>query len=273
MQPHTLGDIALLLRSFESDGDAFYFVGYSTLPAIDHRLDQLRRGIVPVVRLAPAPQLQPSTAVPPPPPIPLPTPPPLSEMPPEHRPIVCFDTETTGLSPAIVCQLAYVVVENGVTTEFDQLLKLPRGAAIGRQAQSIHGISNRECAKRGVDAVYALETFARTCARILAAGGRIVAHNSRFDCRALQQTRDAHNIIDYDDNETLAFTDTFCTMANSKQYSNLNDKAGRQKAFKNDELFTFLYGHPPTFARLHNALDDVRVTVRSYVAGLRRGWW
>ena len=245
---------------------------------IEERIQNLRLGTVPIVRPSPAPQQQPpavpTAAVPPPP---LPTPPftrPPLEMPAGHRPIVCFDTETTGFSPAIVCQLAYVVVENGeVTTEYDQLLELPRGATIGRQAQSIHGISNRACAKRGVDAAAALETFARMCARILSEGGRLVAHNSRFDVRAIRDTRSAHNLIDYEDNETLTFTDTFCTMVNSKQYSPLKDKAGRQKAFKNDEMFTFLYGEPPKFARLHDALDDVHVTILCYVGGVNRGWW
>ena len=191
-----------------------------------------------------------------------------------HKPALIFDTETTGLKPAIVCQLAYMVVEGGtVTTEYDQLLKLPAGVRIGKQAQAVHGVSNNDCATHGVDPREALEAFARECSRILSAGGRIAAHNSKFDVRAIRETRLAHNIIDCGENQTLEDRDTFCTMAMSKAYSPLVDKSGRRKAFRNEELYFYLFGSPPSWARLHNALDDVRVTALNYSAGLSRGWW
>lgn len=210
-----------------------------------------------------------------------PTPPPSTlhtrpklKLPVGHKPFICFDTETTGLKPAIVCQIAYVVVEAGkVTMEYDQLLQLPQGAYIGRQAQAIHRISNRDCAQRGVDAANALELFARTCFKIMQAGGRIVAHNAKFDARAIRETRLAHNIIEYPENQALEDGDTFCTMTMSKSYSQLKDKANRRKAFKNEELYAHLYGSPPTWASLHNAADDIGVTTLNYAGGLLRGWW
>ena len=195
-------------------------------------------------------------------------------MPAGHKPVVVFDTETTGLKPPIVCQLAYVVVENGaVGVEYDALLKLPPGVRIGKQAQTIHGISNQDVAKRGVDAADALELFARTCARVRLAGGRVVAHNSKFDVRAIRETRLAHNVIDHDENQTLEDSDAFCTMAESKQHSPLQDRAGRRKAFRNEELYAHFFGSPPSWARLHNALDDVLVTTLNYAEGLKRAWW
>ena len=247
----TLDDIALLMRSFKEDGDAFYFFGASTMQQVEERIANLHLGTVPLVRppiprrpplrldtefpglpplrsvSAPATLLQQQVAPPqaqrdpspPPPPMRL-LPRPSLQMPAGHKPVVVFDTETTGLKPPIVCQLAYVVVENGaVGVEYDALLKLPPGVRIGKQAQTIHGISNQDVAKRGVDAADALELFARTCARVRLAGGRVVAHNSKFDVRAIRETRLAHNVIDHDENQTLEDSDAFCTMAESKQHS------------------------------------------------------
>ena len=279
----TDAEIHQFIKSFESIGDAFYFLGASTFEQVAQRArgannDEVDgqgegEGEGPGQGQGEGSAKHPSA----PPSVPtvastVPRPP--LQLTHKHRPIVCFDTETTGLSPAIVCQLAYVVVENGaITVEYDQLLNLPPGARIGRQAQNVHGISNRDCNERGVDAVYALELLAQTCARILADGGRVVAHNSKFDVRALRETRLAHNVIDHGENQTLEDKNTFCTMANSKQYSPLKDKAGRTKVFKNEELYQFFYGLPPSWAKLHDALDDVMVTTLNYAQGLHRGWW
>jgi DNA polymerase III epsilon subunit-like protein len=310
----TLDDIALLMRSFATDGDAFYFFGASSMEQVEERIANLHLNTVPLVRdpIARRPPIQldyericysePPQPPQPPPPLrtahrprsapaavesaqsarePSPPPPavvPLSRpplvMPIGHKPVLVFDTETTGLSPPIVCQLAYVVVENGaVAIEYDQLLKLPQGVRIGKQAQAVHGVSNQDVAARGVGAADALELFARTCARILLAGGRVVAHNSSFDVRAVRETRLAHNVIDHDENQTLELKDTFCTMKHSKEHSPLKDKAGRRKAFKNDELYLHNFGSPPSWARLHDASSDVMVTVLNYAEGLRREWW
>ena len=51
------------------------------------------------------------------------------------------------------------------------------------------------------------------------------------------------------------------------------DKANRRKAFTNAELFEFLFGEKPMFAKLHDALGDIQITASNYAAGLARGWW
>jgi DNA polymerase III epsilon subunit-like protein len=275
---HTLDDVALLMRSFLSDGDAFFFMGGSTMAEVEARIEKLRIGSQPLLRppLPRRPPISLETAAMPPPPPPPPAPPsrPPLTLPDGHKPLLVFDTETTGLKPAIVCQLAYMVIEDGnITSEYDQLLKLPAGVRIGKQAQAVHGISTKDCATRGVDAPEALDAFARECSRILSAGGRVVAHNTKFDVRAIRETRLAHNVIDHSENQTIEDSDTFCTMAMSKGYSPLTDRAGRRKAFRNEELYFYFFGSPPSWARLHNALDDVSVTALNYSAGLGRGWW
>ena len=286
---HTLDDIALLIRSFERDGDAFFFMGASTMADVESRIEKIHLGTQPLVR-PPLPR-RPLTAMdvdippqpPPAPPLPQPAPPlpqpttssrPPLKMTDCHKPVIIFDTETTGLKPAIICQLAYLIVEDGaVSTEYDQLLRLPIGVSINGQAQAVHGISNNDCATRGVDAADALGSFARQCARIMAAGGRIVAHNAKFDVRAIRETRLAHDIVDFGENQTLEEHHTFCTMFHSKTYSPLKDKAGRRKAFRNCELYWHFYQTHPSWAKLHCAMDDVHVTALNYAAGLGRGWW
>ena len=230
-------DIARFLRSFASVGEAFYFFGKSTLPEVEAY----------VAGLSAAPILR--------------TPP--------NTTILVFDTETTGLKPAIVCQLAYIVVERGIVTEYEQLLRLPPNVRIEAGAQRVHGISTHACAARGVDAGEALRAFARVCERVLASNGRVVAHNADFDVRAIRETHIAHGLVA----SSLERERVFCTMKASKPHSPLLNKAGRAKAFKNEELYAHLFGSPPTWAKLHDALDDVRVTAHNYAGGLAEGWW
>tara|TARA_Y100000591_G_C21760633_1_gene659908 strand:- start:55 stop:897 length:843 start_codon:yes stop_codon:yes gene_type:complete len=185
-----------------------------------------------------------------------------------------FDTETTGLGKPIVCQLAYILVRNGsVSIEYDHLLRLPPGVFIERQAQRVHKITTRRCAQTGVDAADALKTFSRHARHVLDNNGRVIAHNGNFDVRAIRTTLVAWSVADGEECPQLHSSDIFCTMRHSKPHSPLVDRRGRTKAFKNDELYSFLRGEPPSFARLHCAIDDVRVTLLNYIAAHCRGWW
>jgi DNA polymerase III epsilon subunit-like protein len=186
-----------------------------------------------------------------------------------------FDTETTSISPPIVCQLAFVVFESGIPVfQYDNVLTLPANTTVAPQAFKVHGISTRDCSTKGVCAVQALEFFAATAKGILSQGGRVVAHNSQFDCRAIQTTRNAWSIIGTPENPELSQDDFFCTMKESKKHSNLFDKRGHRKAFKNSELYQHFHdGREPTWARLHSAIDDVLVTAHNYISGEHAEWW
>jgi DNA polymerase III epsilon subunit-like protein len=185
------------------------------------------------------------------------------------RRVVVFDTETTGLKPAVIVQLAYLVIENGtVVHEVDRILKLPEGVKIQKKAQEIHKVTNEMCARGGMDAEEALSEFLCLCRGVLAEGGTLVAHNSNFDSRAIRETCEKWQIFCDFDNDNV-----FCTMKNSKHFSPLLNKAGHKKYFRNEELYTHFYGSPPTWARLHNALSDVFVTTLNYAEGLKRGLW
>ena len=60
-------------------------------------------------------------------------------------------------------------------------------------------------------------------------------------------------------------------MQSSRHFSPLLTKNGRVKAFSNEELYQHFYGTKPTWASLHNALDDVKVTALNLAAGMSRG--
>jgi len=169
-----------------------------------------------------------------------------------HPPVLVFDVETTGLKPLIVCQLAYLVIENGaVSKTYDEIFKLPTGVVVEERARRIHKISTLDCETLGVDPTDALETFAREASRVVLQGGRLVAHNANFDTRAINTTRLAHDIIPFGENQDLDVRDTFCSMQRSRKFSPLKDKANKTKPFSNEELYEFLYDEKPTFATLH----------------------
>ena len=237
-------EVRAFIESFDSIGDAFFFVGASTTQQV---LERARESAAPVSETVPA----------------APSPPAIGF----RNRIVVFDTETTGLSPAIACQLAYVVIQNGaIVTESDSILKLPRGVSIQRRAQEVHKISNARCEQEGVDAPTALSQFLCLCRQVRAEGGLIVAHNASFDVRALRETCERWDV--YDD---LEKEHCFCTMQQSRHFSPLLAKNGKVKAFSNEELYQYFYNTKPTWARLHDALDDVKVTAFNLTAGVSRG--
>jgi len=272
-------EIHQFIQSFNTVGDAFYFLGASRTSDVIERV----RGVVASTDAAPddeggeddlfvpeeCPKLVEMPSVSAPTVDCLKPPKNMPSMPAVAFPdtIVVFDTETTGLKPAIVCQLAYMVLKNGeVQSVSDHLLKLPEGVRIQKQAEEVHGISNRMCKERGLDAEVVLSDFLSLCRTARAEGGAVVAHNSRFDARAVLETCERWSVWCDFDNDQL-----YCTMKNSKHFSPLLNRAGRVKDFRNEELYEYFYDEKPTWARLHNALDDVRVTALNLACGLSRG--
>jgi DNA polymerase III epsilon subunit-like protein len=185
-----------------------------------------------------------------------------------------WDTETTGLDPPIICQLAFVLVVDGIVAkEYDQILQLPVGVSVHWRAQKVHKLTTAKCRSEGVAAEPAVTAFCELAQDVLFKGGRVVGHQVGFDVRAVRETRRAWNVIDMGNNQPLDADACFCTLNESRSRSTLKDRAGRRKAFSNAELYEHFHGSPPTFARLHNAADDVWVTLLNYAAGVRSGWW
>lgn len=286
----TTEDASMFISSFPTVGDAFFWLGASTLKEIDERVQCLRASAVggssdatrigdgvSDMRISPGTECRtveghyfPACTR-----FKLPSGCPIFPKLKHSRPVMFFDTETTSISPPIVCQLAFVVFESGVPVfQYDNVLTLPANTTVAPQAFKVHGISTRDCSTKGVCAEQALEVFAAIAKGTLSQGGRVVAHNSQFDCRAIQTTRNAWRIIETPENPELTRDEFFCTMKESKKYSNLLDKRGNRKAFRNSELYQhFNDRREPTWARLHSAIDDVLVTAHNYISGEHAGWW
>ena len=183
------------------------------------------------------------------------------------KPVLVWDTETAGLQLPGICQLSYLLSENGTITEYDKVLKLPPAVRMSTAAVNIHKIT-AEASAAGSDPGPELILFWQTVQRVLAAGGTIVGHNVNFDANAFNFSCGKLGLT----NE-LDASHFLCTMQASKRHSHLVNARGYTKQFKLSELYERLYGAPPSWATLHNSLDDVKVTALCYKAGRRQDWW
>lgn len=183
-----------------------------------------------------------------------------------------FDTETSGLSSQdVAVQVAIGFFDEGgrALGFYNKLWKLPRGRKISYGAYKIHKISDRDVRANGLEAKPELHKLNRIFSVMKKRKKRIVAHNKNFDCRILKQSAEQHGV----DKWELQPEDVFCTMQNSKVFCGLTSKAtGKPKCPSNEELFRILTGASPT-AALHDAIEDLKLTARSYIEGARRHWW
>jgi DNA polymerase III epsilon subunit-like protein len=182
--------------------------------------------------------------------------------------VLCWDTETAGLGKPAICQLAYVLVSaDGTHSMYDKIWKMPDGVYMSKDATKIHGITADKC-KLGASPGSELIAFWNLVQQVLAEGGVVVGHNIQFDCRAFNFTSEKWGLT-----HTLEHGHMLDTMKESKPHSTLTTVKGYRKAFKNDELYRELFGSFPAWARLHNAMDDVHVSILNYQEGKRKGWW
>jgi DNA polymerase III epsilon subunit-like protein len=184
-----------------------------------------------------------------------------------EKTVLVFDTETASLHTPAVVQLAYALVEDGVVQTYSKILQRPRGVRMDQKSVEIHGIS-AEASDAGACPLAELQSFHSLATRVVGRGGVVVAHNARFDANAFNFTcTKLHSSVRLDPGRL------FCTMRETKFLCNLRNKRGHRKPFfNNEELFSFLRGAPPTWARLHDAEDDVWVTLLSYERLLHRGF-
>jgi len=180
-----------------------------------------------------------------------------------------FDVETDGGSPTLVIQLAFIVFDDKhrEVARGDELLRLPAGRTINPFSIGVHGITDQKLRDKGGDPVPALDAFFEWVGKVRAVDGRVVAHNAAGDAKHVTHTA-AHYGLAHE----LLVVDCFCTMRCATRRCGLVTPKGRLKPPKNAELYEVLHGHAPN-ARLHDALEDVRVTAASYQAGRRAGWW
>ena len=97
--------------------------------------------------------------------------------------VVVFDTETTGCSRYDeICQIAAVEYVNGVQTRTFMLYICPT-CEMDPRAECVHGLSMEFLSEHGIAPEEAMRQFFE----FLGSDALLVAHNSRFDLRMLNQ--------------------------------------------------------------------------------------
>jgi DNA polymerase III epsilon subunit-like protein len=197
--------------------------------------------------------------------------------------IIVFDTETSGLpcvgKQTTIVQFSYVIYDcekNEIIKEVDRIITQPVGFIIPNDSISIHHITNEMCSEQGVDLMNILNDFindTRDCYRV-------IGHNVQFDIRMILMSlkneatptpfelKHVNRKIRYV--EMNIIPKLYCTMMRGIELCKLPKmrKTGEimtsYKYPKLSELHVKLFGDCPN--GLHNALVDVNVCLRCYIA-------
>lgn len=185
---------------------------------------------------------------------------------------VFFDTETTGLpknykapSSALynwprMIQLSWITTEeNGrILNENDHII-YPDGFIIPREASQLNGITMDIAKAKGEPLKDVLTSFLRDVNE----SGYIVGHNVSFDIHVV-----GAELIRSGWADTLSQKPSICTMQNTIDFCAIPGKYG-YKYPKLQELHKKLFGEE--FEDAHNALSDIRATLKCYLELSRRG--
>lgn len=148
--------------------------------------------------------------------------------------LIVFDTETTALIPGQICQIAYLILEQGGITGKNFFFAVDE---MNPASQQIHGFSMAQLEILSGGARFA--SRAREIHADFAAARLIAAHNAAFDKRFLQAE---FRRLDMD----LPAAPSFCTMKYFTKIVGLppHQKNGRSKPPRLGELMAF-YRLPP----------------------------
>jgi len=185
-----------------------------------------------------------------------------------HAPnVLVFDTETASLSGSVI-QLGYLISDccGNIIESYCEYLKLD-DEEIDPGSERIHKISKHTLEKKGKEAGIEIDRFIRICTHAVMNNCRVIAHNSRFDVSRINFTAEKYGIQKH-----LDVRDTFCTMKNATPRCGLLKVDGKTKQPTNAELYRILMKKDPP-ENLHDALEDCKVTLKSYVEGCVQGWW
>jgi DNA polymerase III epsilon subunit-like protein len=183
-----------------------------------------------------------------------------------------FDTETSGLPlrswlpetevnnwPRMVQLAGAVYVDLELFTEFNFIIK-PEGYVIPNDVAGIHGITTEIAIEKGKDLSFVLHEFV-DCLNL---SDQVIGHNIDFDCKVIGCELFRKKI-----ENDLNIKPKICTMKAGTSHCNLYRK-GRLKSPKLIELHQFLFN--TGFEDAHDAMNDIRATVKCYFEMLKRGW-
>lgn len=198
--------------------------------------------------------------------------------------ILCFDTETTGITPRCqpsfsnikdwpyIVQLGFILYdtdENKVLVKHDFIVDVnEHGVQIPESASKIHGLTNAMCKERGLPIHNVLNCFLHCIQNC----DMVVAHNMDFDwdminAEILRQLIMNNTKLERDLIQNTPKIIKYCTMKNTIELCRIeavNKHTGETyyKYPKQEELHNCLFGSKPN--NLHNAFNDVLVCIRCF---------
>jgi DNA polymerase III epsilon subunit-like protein len=198
--------------------------------------------------------------------------------------ILCFDTETTGITPRCqpsftnisewpyIVQLAFILFdtdEKKILVKHDFIVDVNENKVqIPAAATNVHGITNTISKERGLPIHNVLNCF--LCC--LHQCDMLVAHNLQFDwdminAEILRQLLKDGTKIEKNLIQKPPKVIHYCTMKNSVELCRIEmtNKYTGEKFFKypkQEQLHNYLFGNKPN--NLHNAFNDVLVCLRCF---------
>ena len=181
---------------------------------------------------------------------------------------IVFDVETTGLPKSYgapptlynlwphIVQFSWIVYNKSIE-EKSYIIK-PKNYIIPDDSIKIHGITNEEANKTGIDIEIVLDKFREDCSKV----DYLVAHNASFDISVV-------NSACYRTKNELCFEKekkVICTMKSTVNLCKLENKNIKYKNYKYpklEELYEFLFLKKPN-VKLHDSLEDTRLTLLCY---------
>lgn len=167
--------------------------------------------------------------------------------------VLVFDTETTNLikkdlSDIYILQLSWILfdIDSYKQEENDYILKVP----VKIKNSSIHGIT-QEKSDNGYDIAEIIGIFLEDVQKC----DLLVAHNLQFDINMVEI--ELHRLGLEDEIDQMYDKKYFDTMREGKTYLK------ERKFPKLQELYTKLFN--TSFQNAHNALYDVKATLRCYL--------
>jgi len=176
--------------------------------------------------------------------------------------ILFFDTETNAIgrmSPPVtqtLMQLAWIITDESGTIQETRNILVRGAKRTGPFCP--HTLTPEQVNATGSDPEEVVREFMEAAERVITSGGLLVAHNAGFDVGVLEHAGNCQL------SPTLGDA-VFCTMRSSDVMShcNLTNRRGSLKSPKLSELYTVLFGEPPS-ETLHDALGDTRVLCKSF---------
>ncbi|MGI6725220.1 MAG: exonuclease domain-containing protein [Christensenellales bacterium] len=145
--------------------------------------------------------------------------------------LLVFDTEATDLEPGQICQLAYLLEQDGKITVRNYFFSVDD---MSPGAQEVHGFSREMLAE--LSGGFWFEDKAQEILSVFNAAGTVAGHNVRADERYLRVEMERSGL-------KLKRLNTFCTMNYASGIMNMQRKVvtGRPKPPKLSELAAY-YG-------------------------------